>query len=225
MNSDYRYEIKFILDEAKFADATQWLNNHSTASRSFKNRKVNSIYFDDLEFTSIRDNLSGIALRKKLRLRWYSDQLNKNPIFEIKTKNGRLGKKINYPVKSIGRNIMELDLKTITTKCLASLEANNIFFDDHILPSILIDYERDYFETYDDIRITIDTNIQFYDLQPNTTLNKLIPCSYPLYVMELKFNPEMKNKVSELIKPLNMTPKRHSKYLIGLAKLGYAVYI
>ena len=43
--------------------------------------------------------------------------------------------------------------------------------------------------------------------------------------MEIKFAPEMKNQVAKLIKPLNISPKRHSKYLIGLAKLGYAVYI
>ena len=35
----------------------------------------------------------------------------------------------------------------------------------------------------------------------------------------------MKESVAELIRPLHMTPKRHSKYLVGLAKLGYVVYI
>jgi hypothetical protein len=35
----------------------------------------------------------------------------------------------------------------------------------------------------------------------------------------------MKELVSELIRPLHIAPKRHSKYLIGLAMLGYVVYI
>ena len=39
----------------------------------------------------------------------------------------------------------------------------------------------------------------------------------------IKFNPDMKDTVSELIKPLHITPKRHSKYLTGLAMLGYVV--
>jgi len=43
--------------------------------------------------------------------------------------------------------------------------------------------------------------------------------------MEIKFKPSMKETVAELIRPLHITPKRHSKYLIGLAVLGYAVYI
>jgi len=225
MHSNYRYEIKFILDESKLADAIQWLNNSTTALRSYKNRKVNSIYFDDLIFSSVKDNLSGIPIRKKLRLRWYSNQENEYPKFEIKTKNGRLGKKITFPIESIDKNIMELDLDTITSRCIDSLKVKNIFFDDHILPSIQIDYEREYFETSDDIRITIDHNIQFYDTQINTKLNKLTPYSYSGHVMEIKFAPEMKNQVAKLIKPLNISPKRHSKYLIGLAKLGYVVYI
>ena len=49
--------------------------------------------------------------------------------------------------------------------------------------------------------------------------------SYPFNVMEIKFKPSMKEAVTELIRPLHMTPKRHSKYLVGLAKLGYATYI
>ena len=43
--------------------------------------------------------------------------------------------------------------------------------------------------------------------------------------MDIKFNPDMKDTVSELIKPLHITPKRHSKYLTGLAMLGYVVYL
>ncbi len=33
------------------------------------------------------------------------------------------------------------------------------------------------------------------------------------------------NYIQRLIRPLHIIPKRHSKYLIGLAMLGYAVYI
>ena len=44
-------------------------------------------------------------------------------------------------------------------------------------------------------------------------------------VMEIKFKPDMKEVVAQLIRPLHATPKRHSKYLIGLATLGYVTYI
>ena len=101
MSSDYRYEIKFVLDNAGLADAMQWLYTNTTANKSYNNRMVNSIYFDDVNFSSVRDNLAGIAQRNKLRLRWYGNQKNSLPIFEVKTKNGRLGKKIAYSINSI----------------------------------------------------------------------------------------------------------------------------
>ena len=74
MSSDYRYEIKFVLDNARLADVMQWLYNNTTANKSYDNRIVNSIYFDDVGFSSVRNNLSGITQRNKLRLRWYVNQ-------------------------------------------------------------------------------------------------------------------------------------------------------
>ena len=50
MSSDYRYEIKFVLDNARLSDAMQWLYNETTASKAYDNRTVNSIYFDDLSY-------------------------------------------------------------------------------------------------------------------------------------------------------------------------------
>ena len=74
MSSDYRYEIKFVLDNARLADVMQWLYNNTTANKSYDNRIVNSIYFDDVGFSSVRDNLAGTAQRNKFRLRWYVNQ-------------------------------------------------------------------------------------------------------------------------------------------------------
>ena len=225
MSSDYRYEIKFVLDNAGLADAMQWLYTNTTANKSYNNRMVNSIYFDDVNFSSVRDNLAGIAQRNKLRLRWYGNQKNSLPIFEVKTKNGRLGKKIAYSINSINNNIMELNLDKITSCCIKDLAIHDIILDDHIVPTLQVGYEREYYETHENIRITIDYDIQFSDTQLHTTLNENSSFSYPFHVMEIKFEPNMKNAVSKLIKPLHMTPKRHSKYLIGLALLGHAVYI
>ena len=52
MSSDYRYEIKFVLDNSRLSDAMQWLYNETTAIKTYDNRKVNSIYFDDVGFSS-----------------------------------------------------------------------------------------------------------------------------------------------------------------------------
>ncbi len=225
MSSDYRYEIKFVLDNARLADAMKWLYNETTASRIYDNRTVNSIYFDDVEFSSVRDNLAGISQRNKFRLRWYGNQEYSAPIFEVKTKNGRLGYKTTYPINSIKDNLRVLNIDNITSKCVKDLLEHNIVFDEHLVPTLQVNYEREYYETHDGIRITIDQNIQFSDTQLHSNLNENNSFPYPFKVMEIKFPPNMKEIVSELIRPLHITPKRHSKYLIGLAMLGYAVYI
>jgi len=225
VSSDYRYEIKFVLDNSRLSDAMQWLYNETTASRTYDNRTVNSIYFDDVGFSSVRDNLAGVSQRNKFRLRWYGDQEYSVPIFEVKTKNGRLGRKTTYPINSIKDNLKELNVDNVTSKCAKDLLKHNIVFDEHLVPTLQVNYEREYYETHDGIRITIDQNIQFSDTQLHSSLNENNSFPYPFQVMEVKFTPNMKEIVSELIRPLHITPKRHSKYLIGLAMLGYAVYI
>ena len=40
----------------------------------YKKRFVNSIYFDNFNHDAFSENLSGISIRKKTRLRWYDDQ-------------------------------------------------------------------------------------------------------------------------------------------------------
>ena len=173
----------------------------------------------------MRDNLSGITPRNKLRLRWYGNQKNSLPIFEVKTKNGRLGYKSAYPIKSIKNNIMDLNIDKIVSKCIKDLAIHDIILDKHIVPTLQVNYEREYYETHDSIRITIDQDIQFSDTQLHTILNENNSFPYPFQIMEIKFEPSMKDKVAKLIKPLHIPPKRHSKYLVGLAVLGYAVYI
>ena len=225
MSSDYRYEIKFVLDNARLADAMKWLYNETTAINTYANRTVNSIYFDNVDFSSVRDNLAGIPQRKKLRLRWYGNQGCSTPIFEVKTKDGRLGYKTTYPINSIKNNLKELSIDKITSKCIKDLLAHNIVFDEYLVPTLQVNYEREYYETHDGIRITIDQDIQFSDTQLHGTLNENSSFNYPFKVMEVKFKPSMKNTVAKLIQPLHITPKRHSKYLVGLAMLGYVVYI
>ena len=89
---NYRYEIKFILNEANYSNAYFIINAKTSMKKDFSNRVVNSLYFDDMNFSSIQDNLIGLANRKKMRLRWYDNNLlDKRAIFEIKKRNGRLG--------------------------------------------------------------------------------------------------------------------------------------
>jgi len=225
VNLDPRYEVKLVEDHAGLADLMQWLYSATSATKVYNDRVINSIYFDDTNFSSVRDNLAGIAQRRKLRLRWYGDSEISLPTFEVKIRNGRLGYKKSYPINSIKSNLFSSNLEKISSACLNELQEYNVLFDDHITPTLLVKYKREYFQTHDGIRITIDQNINFSEIQLYSKINELNSYSYNSIVIELKFEPNMKQTVAELIRPLHSSPKRHSKYLIGMAKLGQAVYI
>jgi SPX domain protein involved in polyphosphate accumulation len=191
----------------------------------YDKRVVNSIYFDDIESSAVKDNLSGISDRKKLRLRWYGRQINSEARFEVKTRKGRVGSKSNYPIKLPINDPKNISFGDITSSCIQGLSTQNVIFSDHIFPMLHVSYTREYFETHQGIRITIDQDINFSDARSHNTLSENTFVSYPRKVLEIKFPPEMKDEVANLIRPLHKIPKRHSKYLIGLAMLGYAVYI
>mgnify|MGYP001196086752 FL=1 len=226
MNKNHRYEIKFILDNAKLSEVNQWANNSTYFKQSFKARKVNSIYFDDVGYSSIRDNLAGISNRKKMRLRWYGRKQDKQiPSFEIKYREGRLGWKESIKIKSLETHFSKLKVKEIVDETKKELTKEGVIIDEHIFPTLQTSYDRKYFSDPEGIRLTIDENISFHSPLLYSDLKQNLWTKYPLQVMEIKFHPHLKKDVSAILKSLHLTPKRHSKYLVGMSALGFSVYI
>ena len=58
--SKARYEIKFVLNELEFIEAKYFLK-YINSFRSFPQREVTSLYYDTLDYSCVRDNLSGIS--------------------------------------------------------------------------------------------------------------------------------------------------------------------
>ena len=106
MSNLHRYEIKFVLNDIQLSDVDSWIASSTNMFPKFDPRIVNSLYMDDIDFSSVKDNLSGISNRKKYRLRWYGLIPEAfNPVFEIKGRNDRVGFK--DPVKHISERIMD----------------------------------------------------------------------------------------------------------------------
>lgn len=225
-----RYELKFIFDDAKLSQAMCWLDTCTSFRPSFPMRKVNSLYFDDISYQSVRDNLAGISHRKKTRLRWYGETATgetSDLVLELKIKNGRLGHKEFFPLNNA------TDLRTVSATDMGSFIETSLndggntcpLFNDYLFPTLLVEYSRQYYEDNQGIRVTIDKSIQFYNPVPSISILEGNVAAYPFYIMEIKFPINMKNTVSKLLKNLHFTPKRHSKYLTGLASFGIASYI
>jgi len=231
MSTDQRYEIKFILDEGKLAEFTSWMYCHTGAQVAYGSRNVNSLYFDDVSYESVRDNLAGVSDRKKMRLRWYHNN-NSTDIsslaLELKIRHGRLGHKKTYPLPGLQQEIMTLEAGLIYEQVVEELgvsPSTQQILDDHYIPTLHTSYLREYFEDMNGLRITLDHNINFHHVASHSHLLQGISSPYPMHIAELKFSPHTKPKVIELLRSLHMTPKRHSKYLVGLSVFGQAIYI
>ena len=94
--NNYRYEIKFVLDESSYSDALQWLYVCTNAVNRYPDRYINTIYLDNLDLESVRDNLAGVSDRVKTRIRWYDsnsdsklESRNFNSETQIKSSNSK----------------------------------------------------------------------------------------------------------------------------------------
>ena len=223
--SKARYEIKFVLNELEFIEAKYFLK-YINSFRSFPQREVTSLYYDTLDYSCVRDNLSGISKRKKLRLRWYNNF--EEPKLEIKNRFSRVGNKKIFTLDFLSKKSFEnLPVNALSKLIFGYLKSKHKedFIINNFIPTLRVSYYREYYETRDGLRITIDKKINFGQISYNQSIfyNKKIP--FDKRIMELKFPIELKNHVNESIRNLNINPKRNSKLLLGMSKLGYVNYV
>ncbi len=175
--------------------------------KKYDKRLVNSLYFDDLNFSSFKDNVDGNTHRFKTRIRWY----NESPDFvnlEIKNKTGFLGWKDTIRLKNI-YNIEE----NIGNYPNSQLE-NNLkkIFKKNMFPIIKTKYSREYYEYgHGSIRATIDTQLEFFSVNTNFKIN------YDKEIMEFKYPASQDQLFREhIISKNNFRFQKFSKYVVGV---------
>lgn len=224
-----RHEMKFILDEVRLCGAEEWMRQSTSCQEVYEVRNVNSLYFDDAAYSSIRDNLMGLANREKLRLRWYADTHGNNflaPKVEVKTRTGRVGYKSAVPFENADADFLSIPYQQLYAELRARLpQHHDLPLNRFFIPTLYVSYDRTYFESPNGVRITIDRNIKFFDPDQHQTPSTSLAHDYNRIIMELKFTPEQKQHVAGLLRGSNLTPQRHSKYVAGLATYGRANYI
>jgi SPX domain protein involved in polyphosphate accumulation len=221
-----RYEIKFVLSDPQISQALEWIYFHTSAKSAHPNRLVNSIYFDDNDFTAVKDNLIGLSNRSKYRLRWYGDSRKKEELdlnFEIKNRANRTGDKFRKAIE-FNDSLLRMSYGEIEYALKEKLSPE-IVFTKSLSPALQVCYLRKYLEGSNNIRITLDSDIRYFSTSNNTRIFSSKPIRYPMTIMEIKFNPELLVKVSNSLRDFHLLPKRHSKYLTGISMLGNAVYI
>tara|TARA_B100000035_G_scaffold304392_1_gene304069 strand:+ start:434 stop:1117 length:684 start_codon:yes stop_codon:yes gene_type:complete len=174
-------------------------------------RKVNSLYFDDKNLSSIRENLDGVSEKTKYRIRWYGNKnFISNPNFEIK-------KKKEFETNKKSFNFDDIDkLSFIDEKNLNYLEKLvNTRFDikKKVFPILTTHYDREYFISNNNlIRATIDYNLESRIL--NNRIDKNILKNYNHYItLEIKYDTNLDHYVRNNLENINNRLSKNSKFV------------
>lgn len=195
---EWRFEKKFVLEECYFPSIIRsaFLEGYF---QIYKDRRINSIYYDDVNLTAYYENLSGIAERTKYRLRFYGDREILEPRFERKIKKGDVN------TKNISKFSGSID---------SLLDFENIKFPgirSHF-PVCKVSYNRKYlFNHILGVRMTIDTDLIYSSLSCNQEIHDNIN------VVELKADKQI--EISNLFEGLSFQT-RNSKYCSAVSRLG-----
>ncbi len=221
-----RIESKFQTNISGFCEFSDSLRRFGFL-KSFPPRIINSLYYDDAKFTSVNDNLAGITPRSKYRLRWYrnSEMKEYGLRFEKKIKRGILGVKriieMENIISEVFHNTSIENLRKIVGLKDPTLLPLNYF------PQLLCTYNRCYYENFQKVRLTVDTNIKFNSIKNSNDLiyNKNNFLSSNSIIIEVKFMDSQKIFVQSFLNSLPSPSLRCSKYLLGQSKLQGFSYI
>ena len=177
--------------------------------KAFEDRDISSIYYDDHNLSSVRDNLDGVEKRLKFRLRFYNNNLislNK----EVKIKSGFLGYKISNEIDS-------LKFKSISSIINDKSQFFKGYTSSILKPSCIISYRRSYFHGLNGIRLTIDSKINSSRVLNSSKFSS----RYHQYeVIEFKYDIEQDTYFREIIFPkfqkFNVRMTKSSKYVRGI---------
>jgi SPX domain protein involved in polyphosphate accumulation len=214
MNDTVRFERKFILINKNISYLENLLRTSKfNFKEDYPSRKVNSIYFDDQNLTSVIDNLDGNNFKKKIRLRWYGDKkIIKSPTLEIKKKIGHVNYKKNYKMK--GFKPLTFKSENINQLLKGLLEKK--------IPISSTHYSRLYFiSSKNNIRATIDFNINYFNLQKfsNYHLNNYSKS----LILEIKYSSKEDAYVRYLLKNINLRLNKNSKYINSLVENPFKI--
>ena len=210
-----RYERKYKIENISPAVVYQIIQQHPASFRKiYPDRIINNIYFDTPAIATATDNIDGIGLRKKFRLRWYGDSLGNlsDPIFEIKIKKNLLGQKERFQWPSLNYTEVLSQVKKWQPK---SGVIKNLY------PTLVNSYQRSYFGTSNGkFRLTLDYNLSFGPFNRERCL--LIYRNIPTVILELKYDAieEETRQCDDIRQYLPFRQTKSSKYAMGMILLN-----
>ncbi len=184
------------------------MSNPVGFSESYPDRKVNSIYYDDINYSAYNDNLLGISNRIKYRVRWYGQSLAHitNPVLEKKIKVNQLGTKEFSKLDDFHLEESIPDLNVIKRNLPQAL-----------IPYIIVRYKRTYLESSDGlIRATVDRQLEYINLIHGSLSDQLYQDNE--YILEIKYDKEHEDLANQCLQCIPYRVTKNSKYVSGMSR-------
>lgn len=187
----------------------------------YRNRRVNSIYYDTLDLNCLWDNINGFSNRDKYRVRWYNTINDTEVFFEKKTKINQITQKVKISLGNF-KNIDELNSFLETKDFINKINRITVLNLKKILN---VSYNRDYYiDTRGKLRITFDQKITTHKNFEGKFINNFAELGNN--ILEFKYLNEDSKYVRELIYNLkfNLRNQKFSKYVqsfVLLSDMGY----
>ena len=193
----FRNEEKLRVASSKIFSLKNWINENLGVIL-FPTRIINSVYFDNQDFSMYHHSIEGVVPRKKIRLRSYDKEFiftkNINKEIKISSVEGRykISEKAKDPLQ-----IMRLGI-----------------YDQNYglcLPVLNVTYKRSYYKIKN-IRLTLDEKITYKRIS-NREVSKF--STFDNYnIVELKFN--SKKSINFVGQNFPFERARFSKYCRGI---------
>ncbi|MCA9104536.1 MAG: polyphosphate polymerase domain-containing protein [Pirellulaceae bacterium] len=219
-----RREIKFVFRDADIDAVRDVLRTE--LQRQVHNDPVSmvrSIYFDSPKFAACHANLSGVGIRKKVRIRWYDSLEPGTQLFlEVKWRDNRITGKHRVELRS-DRPLAEMTYDEIHQELLrVAPEPIRPQVELYCDPVVLVEYCREHYVAPGaGLRLTLDYNVKFYDqcgrLRPYT---RFPIAADNLVVLEGKTAVGGEFQLRRLLEPLAARAHRCSKYVHGCHRIG-----
>lgn len=199
-----RYERKYRIQNLDADSIKHELDMHSCGfSSHYPDRQINSLYFDDPDFSMARSTLAGVSDRSKYRIRWYGENIGdiKESILEKKIKSNQLGFKEFKPFPAF-------DLRN---NFKAICESSHLS-DLAMVPFVYVTYRRTYLISFDQkVRATIDQHIEYRSLD-NYKLGRTAIKDQAI-VLEFKYEQKDAERAKEIMAGVPFRLSKNSKYV------------
>ena len=189
---EFRKEYKFVLDSRQLNSFYKFYDN--LFSILHPNRKIVSLYFDTIDFKLYNKSILDDVDKFKYRFRQYpsiSTNISKEIKFNTKKGKEKISDKTNF------QNFKDIP--------------NQTYRGYNLIPTLFVEYQRDYYEIDKKIRVTIDKQIKF--APPNNRSLILKDSSINDIIVEFKL---LSTKIEDISRYFFTNPVAFSKYEVGI---------